>query len=98
MWLVESRRLEQCPLSCLVPPSPCVSSASRSRSTIPIGSLDPTSMASARACWPGIAASWFRGTAISKSWPYLAEEIAHAVRAHSAVLDGEIVCLDAELQ
>ena len=25
---------------------------------------------------------------------YLAEEIAHAVRAHSAVLDGEIVCLD----
>ena len=31
-----------------------------------------------------------------KSWPYLAEEIAHAVRAHSAVLDGEIVCLDAD--
>ena len=30
-----------------------------------------------------------------KSWPDLAEEIAHAVRAHSAVLDGEIVCLDA---
>jgi bifunctional non-homologous end joining protein LigD len=30
-----------------------------------------------------------------KSWPYLAEEIAHAVRTHSAVLDGEIVCLDA---
>jgi bifunctional non-homologous end joining protein LigD len=30
-----------------------------------------------------------------KSWPYLAEEIAHALRAHSAVLDGEIVCLDA---
>jgi bifunctional non-homologous end joining protein LigD len=30
-----------------------------------------------------------------KSWPYLAEQIAHAVRAHSAVLDGEIVCLDA---
>ena len=28
-----------------------------------------------------------------KSWPYLAEEIAHAVRAYSAVLDGEIVCL-----
>jgi bifunctional non-homologous end joining protein LigD len=28
-----------------------------------------------------------------KSWPQLAEEIAHAVRAHSAVLDGEIVCL-----
>jgi bifunctional non-homologous end joining protein LigD len=30
-----------------------------------------------------------------KSWPYLAEEIAHAVRAHSTVPDGEIVCLDA---
>ena len=30
-----------------------------------------------------------------KTWPYLAEEIAHAVRTHSAVLDGEIVCLDA---
>ena len=25
-----------------------------------------------------------------KSWPYLSEEIAHAVRAHSALLDGEI--------
>ena len=31
-----------------------------------------------------------------KSWLYLSEEIAHAVRAHSAVLDGEIVCLDAD--
>ena len=31
-----------------------------------------------------------------KSWPYLSDEIAHAVRAHSAVLDGEIVCLDAD--
>jgi bifunctional non-homologous end joining protein LigD len=31
-----------------------------------------------------------------KSWPYLAEDIAHAVRAHSAVLDGEIVCLGAD--
>ena len=30
---------------------------------------------------------------IYKSWPYLAEEIAHAVRAHSAILDGEIACL-----
>ena len=29
-----------------------------------------------------------------KSWPQLAEEIAHAVRANSAVLDGEICCLD----
>lgn len=28
-----------------------------------------------------------------KSWPQLAEELAHAVRCHSAVLDGEIVCL-----
>jgi bifunctional non-homologous end joining protein LigD len=28
-----------------------------------------------------------------KPWPYLAEEIAHAIRARSAVLDGEIVCL-----
>ena len=30
---------------------------------------------------------------VFKSWPYLNEEIAHAVRAHSCVLDGEIVCL-----
>ena len=29
-----------------------------------------------------------------KSWPQLAEEIAHAVRAHRAILDGEICCLD----
>jgi len=29
-----------------------------------------------------------------KSWPQLAEEIAHAVRAHDAILDGEICCLD----
>lgn len=28
-----------------------------------------------------------------KQWPQLAEELAHAVRAHSAVLDGEICCL-----
>lgn len=27
-----------------------------------------------------------------KQWPQLAEEIAHAVRAHCAVLDGEICC------
>lgn len=31
---------------------------------------------------------------VFKSWPQLAEEIAHAVRAHDAILDGEIVCLD----
>jgi bifunctional non-homologous end joining protein LigD len=31
-----------------------------------------------------------------KQWPQLAEEIAHAVRAHSAVLDGEICCLEAD--
>jgi ATP-dependent DNA ligase len=31
-----------------------------------------------------------------KSWPQLAEEIAHAIRAHSAVLDGEICCLEAD--
>ena len=29
-----------------------------------------------------------------KQWPQLAEEIAHAVRAHSAVLDGDICCLE----
>ncbi len=28
------------------------------------------------------------------TWPQLCEEIAHSVRAHDAVLDGEIVCLD----
>ena len=30
---------------------------------------------------------------VFKSWPQLAEEIAHAVRAHSVILDGEIACL-----
>ena len=29
-----------------------------------------------------------------KQWPQLSEEIAHAIRAHSAVLDGEICCLE----
>ena len=29
-----------------------------------------------------------------KGWTQLAEEVAHAVRAHSAVLDGEICCLE----
>jgi bifunctional non-homologous end joining protein LigD len=33
---------------------------------------------------------------IFKSWPQLAEELAHAVRAHNAILDGEIVCLDSD--
>jgi bifunctional non-homologous end joining protein LigD len=31
---------------------------------------------------------------IFKSWPYLCREIAHAIRADSAVLDGEICCLE----
>jgi bifunctional non-homologous end joining protein LigD len=31
---------------------------------------------------------------IFKSWPRLGEEIAHAVRAQDAVLDGEICCLE----
>jgi bifunctional non-homologous end joining protein LigD len=31
---------------------------------------------------------------VFKSWPQLAEEIAHAIRAHSAILDGEICCLE----
>jgi bifunctional non-homologous end joining protein LigD len=29
-----------------------------------------------------------------KQWPQLGEEIAHAVRTHSCVLDGEICCLE----
>ena len=29
-----------------------------------------------------------------KQWPQLAEELAHAVRAHAAVLDGDICCLE----
>jgi hypothetical protein len=33
---------------------------------------------------------------VFKSWPQLAEEIAHSVGAHSAILDGEICCLDAD--
>ena len=31
-----------------------------------------------------------------KSWPQLANELAHAVRARDAILDGEICCLDAD--
>ena len=31
-----------------------------------------------------------------KQWPQLAEEIAHAVRAFSCVIDGEVCCLDAD--
>jgi ATP-dependent DNA ligase len=31
-----------------------------------------------------------------KSWPQLAEEIAHAVKVRSAVLDGEICCLESD--
>jgi ATP-dependent DNA ligase len=33
---------------------------------------------------------------VFRSWPQLAEEVAHAVRAHSAVLDGEIICVGAD--
>jgi bifunctional non-homologous end joining protein LigD len=29
-----------------------------------------------------------------KSWPQFAEEVAHAIRADSAILDGEICCLE----
>jgi bifunctional non-homologous end joining protein LigD len=31
---------------------------------------------------------------VFKSWPQLAEELAHAVRCRSAMLDGEICCLE----
>jgi bifunctional non-homologous end joining protein LigD len=31
---------------------------------------------------------------VFKSWPQLAEEIAHAIRANHGVIDGEICCLD----
>jgi ATP-dependent DNA ligase len=31
---------------------------------------------------------------VFRSWPQLAEEVARAVRADSAVLDGEICCLN----
>ena len=37
-----------------------------------------------------------RNSNIFKSWPYLAEEVAHSVRASDALIDGEIVCLDAD--
>jgi bifunctional non-homologous end joining protein LigD len=33
---------------------------------------------------------------VFKGWPQLAEEIAHAVRCYSVVLDGEICCLDSD--
>ena len=31
---------------------------------------------------------------VFKHWPYLETELAHAVRCESAILDGEVVCLD----
>jgi bifunctional non-homologous end joining protein LigD len=31
-----------------------------------------------------------------KHWPQLCEELAHSVKAHDAVIDGEIVCLGAQ--
>lgn len=33
---------------------------------------------------------------VFKSWPQIAEEIAHAIRARRAVLDGEVCCLDGD--
>ena len=33
---------------------------------------------------------------VFKSWPQLAHELAHAIRAQSAVLDGEICCVDSD--
>jgi ATP-dependent DNA ligase len=33
---------------------------------------------------------------VFRSWPQLAEELAHAVHAKSAILDGEICSLDAD--
>jgi bifunctional non-homologous end joining protein LigD len=33
---------------------------------------------------------------IFKSWPQLAEEIAHSIRTSNAVIDGEIACLEAD--
>jgi bifunctional non-homologous end joining protein LigD len=29
-----------------------------------------------------------------KHWPRLCEELEHAVKAHDAIIDGEVVCLD----
>jgi bifunctional non-homologous end joining protein LigD len=31
---------------------------------------------------------------VFKHWPHLCEELAHATKAHDAVIDGKIVCLD----
>jgi bifunctional non-homologous end joining protein LigD len=31
---------------------------------------------------------------VFKHWPQLWEELAHATKAHNAIIDGEIVCLD----
>jgi bifunctional non-homologous end joining protein LigD len=33
---------------------------------------------------------------VYKSWPYLCTELAHAIRCHSAVIDGEIACFGAD--
>jgi bifunctional non-homologous end joining protein LigD len=35
-----------------------------------------------------------RGGHVFKQWPYLCVELAHAVRCDSAILDGEVVCLN----
>jgi bifunctional non-homologous end joining protein LigD len=31
-----------------------------------------------------------------KHWPQLCQELAHAAKAHEALIDGELVCLDAQ--
>jgi len=76
---------------------PCRSCASQNRSTIRIGSFE-------------VKHDGFRALAhidghhcdlvsrnghTFKHWPQLCEELAHAVRPHGAVIDGEIVCLHA---
>jgi hypothetical protein len=74
---------------------PCGSSASANRSTTPTGFSSQRWTDSGRWHIDG-----HRCTLVSrnghtfKSWPQLAEEIAHAARAHSAILDGEICCIN----
>lgn len=73
------------------PVTPCDSLASRSRSIIPTSFTRPSSTASALAHVRGHRCELVsRNGHTFKQWPQLAEEIAHAVRAFSCVLDGEI--------
>jgi site-specific DNA recombinase len=70
--------------------------ARRTATEINLTHYPPLENLDTRAPAVSITASVSRRGHVFKQWPYLNEELAHATRAHSAALDGEIVCLAAK--